>query len=76
MNSGVKVSNRKIKKSKGHVTARDYIFSFLLTHFNVDSDGTVQIAKFKLFRFFRNKVWIEPIIAGNEGTRGLSPAVK
>ena len=34
-------------------------FDFWLI-FDVDSDGQVQIPKFKLFRFYRNKVWNGP----------------
>ena len=41
------------------VTGSHIFDSWLI--FDVDSDGQVQISKFKLFRFHRNKVWIGPL---------------
>ena len=47
-----------------------HIFDYRLI-FDVDSDGLVQIPKFRLLRFHRNKVWIGPKCANLRLKSGL-----
>ena len=47
----MKVSNRKIQKSKGRMTSRNFIFWVSRFIFHYESDSVVQIPKIELFRF-------------------------